>query len=68
MSIVGPGNLGSALAIELFRAGYPIQAIVRRPTSKLALVGSILGIIFGAALMLGGLIASLATVVKFQSG
>lgn len=42
--------------------------VVRRPTSKLALVGSILGIIFGAALMLGGLIASLATVVKFQSG
>ncbi len=35
ISIVGPGNLGSALAIELFRAGYPIKAIVRRSTSKI---------------------------------
>jgi predicted short-subunit dehydrogenase-like oxidoreductase (DUF2520 family) len=35
ITIVGPGNLGSALAIELFRAGYPINAIVRRSTSKI---------------------------------
>ena len=34
VSIVGPGNLGSALAIELARIGYPIKAIVRRATSK----------------------------------
>ena len=35
ITIVGPGNLGSALAIELYRAGYPIRAIVRRSTSKI---------------------------------
>ena len=35
ISIVGPGNLGSALAIELARAGYPIHQIVRRATSKI---------------------------------
>ena len=35
ITIVGPGNLGSALAIELYRAGYPISAIVRRSTSKI---------------------------------
>ncbi len=35
ITIVGPGNLGSALAIELHRAGYPIRAIVRRSTSKI---------------------------------
>lgn len=34
ITIVGPGNLGSALAIELARAGYPIRTIVRRATSK----------------------------------
>ncbi len=35
ITIVGPGNLGSALALELHRAGYPISAIVRRSTSKI---------------------------------
>lgn len=35
ITIVGPGNLGSALALELSRLGYPIDAIVRRSTSKL---------------------------------
>jgi predicted short-subunit dehydrogenase-like oxidoreductase (DUF2520 family) len=35
ISIVGPGNLGSALAIELYRAGYRIDAIVRRSTTKI---------------------------------
>lgn len=35
ITIVGPGNLGSALVIELYRAGYPIGAMVRRSTSKL---------------------------------
>jgi predicted short-subunit dehydrogenase-like oxidoreductase (DUF2520 family) len=35
ISIVGPGSLGSALAIELARHGYPIRHIVRRPESKL---------------------------------
>lgn len=34
ISIVGPGNLGSALALELYRAGYPIRAIVRRSITK----------------------------------
>lgn len=29
--IVGAGNLGSALAWSLFRAGYPIEAILARP-------------------------------------
>ncbi len=42
--------------------------VIARPVSKLAFVASILGIIAAAALTLGGLIASLATVVKFQSG
>ena len=42
--------------------------VIARPVSKLAFVASILGIIAGAALTLGGLIASLATVVKFQHG
>jgi predicted short-subunit dehydrogenase-like oxidoreductase (DUF2520 family) len=35
ITIVGPGNLGSALALELFRAGYPIDAIVCRATLKI---------------------------------
>ena len=35
ISIVGPGNLGSALALELYRAGYPIRAIARRSTTKI---------------------------------
>jgi len=35
ITIVGPGNLGSALAIELYRAGYPISALARRSTSKI---------------------------------
>ncbi len=34
ISIVGPGNLGSALAVELARAGYPVRYIVRRAGSK----------------------------------
>ena len=34
ITIVGPGNLGSALAAELHRAGYCINAIVRRATLK----------------------------------
>jgi predicted short-subunit dehydrogenase-like oxidoreductase (DUF2520 family) len=34
ISIVGPGNLGSALAAELTRAGYAIRYIVTRPSSK----------------------------------
>ncbi len=33
ISIVGPGNLGSALANELARIGYPIRQIVSRPDS-----------------------------------
>jgi len=34
ISLVGPGNLGSALAIELYRTGYPINAIVKRATTR----------------------------------
>jgi predicted short-subunit dehydrogenase-like oxidoreductase (DUF2520 family) len=30
ISIVGPGNLGSALAVELSRKGYPVRNIVSR--------------------------------------
>jgi predicted short-subunit dehydrogenase-like oxidoreductase (DUF2520 family) len=33
ITIVGPGNLGSALALELARIGYPIRQIVSRPNS-----------------------------------
>ncbi len=33
VSIVGPGNLGTALAVELARVGYPIRQIVSRATS-----------------------------------
>jgi len=42
--------------------------VVARPVSKLAFVASILGIIAGAVLALGGLIASLTTLVTFQHG
>ena len=34
ISIVGPGNLGSALATELARIGYPMRQIVSRRGSK----------------------------------
>jgi predicted short-subunit dehydrogenase-like oxidoreductase (DUF2520 family) len=33
ISIVGPGNLGSALATELARIGYPVRQLVSRPDS-----------------------------------
>lgn len=33
ISIVGPGNLGSALTTELARIGYPLRQIVSRPDS-----------------------------------
>lgn len=33
VSIVGPGNLGSALALTLFSAGYPVKLIAVRPGS-----------------------------------
>jgi len=63
----GPYRLRvSGLAVDADSADSFL--VIKRPTSKLAFVGSILGIIVGAALTLGGLIASLATVVKFQSG
>jgi predicted short-subunit dehydrogenase-like oxidoreductase (DUF2520 family) len=35
ISIVGPGNLGSALALELARAGYPIRYILTRAGTKI---------------------------------
>lgn len=34
ITIVGPGNLGSALAIELARIGYPVRQIVSRRNSS----------------------------------
>ena len=34
ISIVGPGNLGSALALELARIGYPIRHIVSRSATN----------------------------------
>ena len=34
ISIVGPGNLGSALATELARVGYPVRYIVTRNTKN----------------------------------
>jgi predicted short-subunit dehydrogenase-like oxidoreductase (DUF2520 family) len=37
ISLIGPGNLGSALAVELARVGYPIQHIVSRSGGKGAL-------------------------------
>jgi hypothetical protein len=42
--------------------------VISRPIEKWKMVAAILGIIVSAALTLGGLIASLATLVKFQSG
>ncbi len=33
ISIVGPGNLGTALALELARIGYPVRQIASRPKS-----------------------------------
>jgi hypothetical protein len=42
--------------------------VIARPMDKLKMVAAILGIIASSALALGGLIASLATLVKFQSG
>lgn len=42
--------------------------IVARPVSKLRMVAAILGIIAAGALAIGGLIGSLATLVKFQTG
>src|SRR5262252_8836600 len=34
VAIVGPGNLGSALAVSLRRSGYTVSAIVARKASK----------------------------------
>lgn len=34
IAIVGPGNLGSALAVSLKRSGYPLGTIVARRSSK----------------------------------
>src|SRR5262249_25932424 len=42
--------------------------VISRPIEKWKMVAAILAIIASAALTLGGLIASLATLVKFQSG
>lgn len=42
--------------------------VISRPIAKLKMVAAILAIIAAAALALGGLVASLATLVKFQSG
>ena len=42
--------------------------VITRPISKWKMVAAILGIIVSSALALGGLIASVATFVKFQSG
>src|SRR5262249_1840085 len=42
--------------------------VIARPIEKWKMVVAILAIIASAALALGGLIASLATLVKFQSG
>jgi len=36
VTIVGPGRLGSALALELKRAGYPVREIVSR-TGRISL-------------------------------
>ncbi len=36
ITIVGPGNLGSALALELVRIGYPIRQMVSRRESRSA--------------------------------
>lgn len=42
--------------------------LITRPVAKVMFVAAILAIIASAALTLGGLIGSLATLVKFQSG
>jgi hypothetical protein len=42
--------------------------VITRPIAKWKMVAAILGIIVSSALALGGLIASVATFVKFQSG
>ena len=42
--------------------------VISRPVEKWKMVAAILAIIASAALTLGGLIASVATLVKFQSG
>jgi hypothetical protein len=42
--------------------------VITRPIVKWKMVAAILGIIVSGALALGGLIASVATFVKFQSG
>jgi hypothetical protein len=42
--------------------------VIKRPMAKVQMVAAILGIIASSALALGGLIGSLATLVKFQSG
>ena len=42
--------------------------VIARPVEKWKMVAAILGIIASSALALGGLIGSLATLVKFQSG
>jgi predicted short-subunit dehydrogenase-like oxidoreductase (DUF2520 family) len=39
ISIVGPGNLGTALAIELARIGYPVRQIFSRPKSAAVKTG-----------------------------
>jgi hypothetical protein len=42
--------------------------VVKRPVAKVQMVAAILAIIASSALAIGGLIGSLATLVKFQSG
>ena len=42
--------------------------VIARPVAKWKMVAAILAIIASSALALGGLIASVATLVKFQSG
>jgi len=49
-------------------AGTNSFLVIARPIEKWKMVAAILAIIASAALALGGLIASLATLVKFQSG
>ena len=53
ISIVGPGNLGSALALELFCAGYPIHAIVRRATSKITRLKALAGRVKANLIVMG---------------
>ena len=49
-------------------AGMDSVIVIARPIETWKMVAAILGIIVSAALALGGLIASVATFVKFQSG